>query len=133
MGDLFFKWRIQERFDFSLYFNSNWFRISWNISFFYCKKKYKFLNKNSYNNIPLIIELDIRGWDYEKNNYCKVFFSFHYKPDNWRASQIRNIGMIEGNSPVADNKWEEIKRGGEQAIKRWIDTQLKGEPCERGG
>lgn len=29
----------------------------------------------------------------------KVFFSFHYQPDNWRVSQVRNIGVIEGNQP----------------------------------
>jgi hypothetical protein len=30
----------------------------------------------------------------------KAFFSFHYKPDGSRASQVRNMGMIEGNAPV---------------------------------
>ena len=35
----------------------------------------------------------------------KVFTSFHYVPDNWRASQVRNIGKIEGNSLVSTNKW----------------------------
>lgn len=50
----------------------------------------------------------------------KVFFSFHYDPDCWRASQIRNIGALEGNSPVSDNKWEEIKKGGDTAIEKWI-------------
>lgn len=57
------------------------------------------------------------------------FFSFHYKPDNWRASQIRNIGVIEGNSPVSDNDWEEIKKGGDTKIQEWIDGQLKGRSC----
>ena len=56
----------------------------------------------------------------------RAFFSFHYKADNWRASQIRNMGVIEGNRPVSDNDWEEIKRGGDEAIKRWIDGQMKG-------
>lgn len=26
----------------------------------------------------------------------RVFTSFHYVPDNWRASQVRNMGKIEG-------------------------------------
>ncbi len=34
----------------------------------------------------------------------KVFFSFHYKPDNGRASQVRNIGAIEGSQAVSDNQ-----------------------------
>ncbi|OPL10282.1 MAG: hypothetical protein AVO34_11365 [Firmicutes bacterium ML8_F2] len=59
----------------------------------------------------------------------KVFYSFHYKPDNWRASQVRNIGAIEGNTPVSDNDWEEIKKGGDKAIQKWIDGQLKGRSC----
>src|SRR5260370_41162731 len=41
----------------------------------------------------------------------KVFFSFHYKADSWRTSQVRNIGAIEGNAPVADNDWESMTKG----------------------
>ena len=33
----------------------------------------------------------------------RSFFSFHYKPDNWRAGQVRNMGMVDGNKPVTDN------------------------------
>ena len=42
----------------------------------------------------------------------RTFYSFHHKPDNWRASQVRNMGVIEGNRPVSDNDWEQIKKGG---------------------
>lgn len=59
----------------------------------------------------------------------KCFYSFHYKPDSWRASKIRNIGVIEGNQPVSDNKWEEIKSGGDAAIKEWINGQMSGKSC----
>jgi len=59
----------------------------------------------------------------------RVFYSFHYKPDNWRASQVRNIGVVGGNTPVSDNKWETIKKGGDKAIKKWIDGQLEGRSC----
>jgi hypothetical protein len=38
----------------------------------------------------------------------KCFYSFEYKPDCWRASKIRNIGVIEGNQTVSDNDWEKI-------------------------
>lgn len=58
-----------------------------------------------------------------------AFFSFHYEPDNWRASQVRNIGVVEGNPPARDNDWEAIKKGGERAIQNWIDAQLKGRSC----
>ncbi len=59
----------------------------------------------------------------------KVFYSFYYKEDNWRASQVRSMGIIEGNQPVSDNDWEQIKKGGDEAIKRWINQQLNGRSC----
>lgn len=59
----------------------------------------------------------------------KVFYSFHYAPDNWRVSQVRNIGVVEGNQPVSDNDWEVVKKGGDDAIRRWIDGQLDGRSC----
>lgn len=59
----------------------------------------------------------------------KVFYSFHYVPDCWRASQVRNIGVVEGNAPASDNDWETITRGGEKAIESWIDSQLLGKSC----
>jgi hypothetical protein len=59
----------------------------------------------------------------------RVFFSFHYKPDSWRAAQIRNMGVVEGNRPVSDNDWETIKRGRTKAIEQWILSQLHGRSC----
>jgi len=55
-----------------------------------------------------------------------AFYSFHYIPDNWRASQVRNMGLIEGNKPASDNEWETIVDGGDDEIKEWIDDQLYG-------
>lgn len=57
------------------------------------------------------------------------FYSFHYVPDCHRASQIRQIGSIEGNRPASDNDWESVKSGGDAAIERWIANQLKGRSC----
>lgn len=59
----------------------------------------------------------------------KVFTSFHYKPDNWRASTVRSIGKIEGNTVVSANKWEEVTNGGATAIKNWINENMKGKSC----
>lgn len=59
----------------------------------------------------------------------RVFYSFHYFPDNWRASQVRNIGTVEGNKPATDNDWESVKKGGDKAIQKWIDDQLIGRGC----
>ena len=59
----------------------------------------------------------------------RSFFSFHYKPDNWRAGQVRNVGMVDGNKPVTDNDWETVTKGGDAAIRKWIAGQLKGRSC----
>src|SRR3989344_7128774 len=59
----------------------------------------------------------------------QVFYSFHYKPDSWRASQVRNIGTIEGSKPASDNDWESITKSGDDAIKNWIQEQMKNRSC----
>ncbi|MCY4305737.1 MAG: TIR domain-containing protein [Aestuariivita sp.] len=59
----------------------------------------------------------------------RVFYSFHYKPDAWRASTVRNIGVVEGNQPATDNDWEKVKSGKGTAIKQWISQQMKGRSC----
>lgn len=60
----------------------------------------------------------------------RCFFSFHYIPDNWRASTVRNIGAIqEGSRSVTDNEWESITNGGAPAIQRWIANEMHGKSC----
>lgn len=59
----------------------------------------------------------------------EVFYSFHYKPDNWRAAQVRSMGAIEGNEPTSDNDWEAVTQGGDAAIEKWIDGQMAGKSC----
>lgn len=59
----------------------------------------------------------------------RVFFSFHYQADNWRAATVRSIGAIDGSSVATDNEWETIKKGGDSAIQKWIDGQIHGKSC----
>ena len=59
----------------------------------------------------------------------RVFYSFHYRPDNWRAAMVRNIGSIEGNSPASDNDWETVTKGGDRAIRNWITRQMRYRSC----
>lgn len=59
----------------------------------------------------------------------RVFYSFHYAADNWRAATVRNIGAVEGNRPATDNAWETVKRGGDAAIRKWIDGQMRYRSC----
>lgn len=59
----------------------------------------------------------------------KVFYSFHYQPDHWRASTVRSIGAIEGNQVLSDNDWETVTKGGDKAIEKWIGDQMYGKSC----
>jgi len=58
-----------------------------------------------------------------------VFYSFHFDNDVMRVQQIRNIGMIEDNTPVSANEWEQIKAKGTAAIEKWIDDNMKYKRC----
>lgn len=59
----------------------------------------------------------------------KCFLSFHYKPDVWRVSQVREIGSIEEQPLLNSNQWEEIKKKGDDEIKKWITNNMKGKEC----
>lgn len=59
----------------------------------------------------------------------RAFLSFHYTNDNWRVQQIRNMGSIEGQPLLSYNAWEQVKRQGDSAIKRWINDQMVGRSC----
>ncbi len=57
----------------------------------------------------------------------KVFFSFHYERDAWRASQVRNSDVTKDNAGYLDAaSWEEVKKKGDSGVKKWIDDQLAG-------
>jgi hypothetical protein len=55
----------------------------------------------------------------------KAFLSFHCQLDNWRVSQVRNMGAIEGQPLLGSNAWEDVALGGDAAIFS------KGWPCFR--
>lgn len=59
----------------------------------------------------------------------RVFFSFKYG-DVSRAMVVRNSWVIKGGQQAAGfvdaAEFEKIKRQGDAAIKRWIDSQLNG-------
>lgn len=57
-----------------------------------------------------------------------MFYSFHFNNDVMRVQQIRNMGVIEGNEPVAANIWEEAKKnpGG---VEKWIEDNMKNRSC----
>lgn len=59
----------------------------------------------------------------------QVFYSFHFNNDFWRVQQIRNMGVIDGNTPVSPSDWEEVKRKGDENIKRWINSAMDYRSC----
>lgn len=59
----------------------------------------------------------------------KVFLSFHYDNDVRRVAQIKQMGALEGQPLLHANKWEEIKRRGDEAIKRWINDHMRDAEC----
>lgn len=59
----------------------------------------------------------------------QIFYSFHYANDVFRVQQVRNIGALEDNPPVSANEWETVKRGGEAAITRWIQSNMANRSC----
>ena len=71
----------------------------------------------------------VLAWRNKKPTKRRVFYSFHYKNDVWRTSQVRNIGVVAKNKPASDNDWEKLKQKGDTAVKGWIDQQMKGRSC----
>lgn len=59
----------------------------------------------------------------------RIFYSFHFDNDVMRVQQIRNIGVIEGNTPASPNTWEEVKRSGDSAVKKWIQDNMYNRTC----
>lgn len=59
----------------------------------------------------------------------RVFFSFHFERDVWRAGQVRNSWVTKPDRESAGFwdavQWEEVKKNGDEAIKKWIDKQLE--------
>jgi hypothetical protein len=58
----------------------------------------------------------------------RVFFSFHYERDIWRANVVRNSWMTHSNREAAGfwdaSLWERTKLRGKRAIRQMIDVAL---------
>jgi hypothetical protein len=58
-----------------------------------------------------------------------VFYSFHFARDSHRVSQVRNMGVVGGQPLLSSNDWEDVKKGGDSAIEKWIEEEMKGKSC----
>jgi MTH538 TIR-like domain (DUF1863) len=59
----------------------------------------------------------------------RVFFSFHYERDSWRAGQVRNSWVTKDRESCGfwdAGAWEEVKKKTNDAIEQWIGQQLTG-------
>lgn len=60
----------------------------------------------------------------------RVFFSFHFDRDIWRANVVRNSWVTHDDREEAGywdaSLWEEAKKSGDTAIRRMIDNGLEG-------
>jgi len=53
----------------------------------------------------------------------RVFFSFHFDGDIWRANQVRNANVVAGTDMAGffdHSEYEEAKKKGSEGIKRMI-------------
>lgn len=60
----------------------------------------------------------------------QTFFSFHHERDAWRASQVRNSGVVTSADTVPGfwdkAEWEEVQLKTKEEIQDWIDDQMDG-------
>lgn len=60
----------------------------------------------------------------------RVFFSFHYERDVWRANVVRNSWMTHPHREAAGfwdaSLWERARLTGRRAVRRMIDAGLRG-------
>ena len=59
----------------------------------------------------------------------RVFFSFYYERDLWRANQVRKSWVTQDREAAGfwdASLWEEAKKKGDAAIRKMIDEALVG-------
>ena len=58
-----------------------------------------------------------------------VFFCYHHESDSWRVNQVIQHWLMnpahKAHGYIDIDEYEEIKSQGEEAIKKWVDEQLK--------
>jgi hypothetical protein len=59
----------------------------------------------------------------------RVYWSFYYRDDSSRVQQVVHMGRVEGQRILTGQKWEEVKKGGDPAIKKWIADEMNGKTC----
>lgn len=58
----------------------------------------------------------------------RVYLIYHHEGDQWRAAQVRNVLASASDMQIPRYdlaEWEELRRGGEQAISEYIDAEMR--------
>jgi len=58
----------------------------------------------------------------------RTFFSFHYERDVWRATIVRNAGVVDAKAAAGWSDasiWEEAEKKGDEELKRLIKKGLE--------
>ncbi len=58
----------------------------------------------------------------------RVFFSFHFDRDIWRANQVRNCNVVAGSDYAGffdHSEYTEAKKTGDEGIQRMINRHLR--------
>jgi hypothetical protein len=42
---------------------------------------------------------------------------------------VKQMGVIEGQPILSSNEWESIEDQGDEAVKKWIESNLRGKDC----
>jgi hypothetical protein len=58
-----------------------------------------------------------------------VFYSIHYDGDRNRVAGILRSRVLEAQTEASASDWTKLRRSGDFAIKRWLESQLKGRSC----
>ena len=59
----------------------------------------------------------------------RVFLSYHHRLDAYRASQVRQSGLLETADPASDDDWAAVTQAGEGRIRDWIDGRMQSADC----
>ena len=58
-----------------------------------------------------------------------IFYAFHYDGDRSRVAGLLQNHALDANRECSAAEWAKLKRGGELATRRWIETELRGRSC----
>lgn len=58
-----------------------------------------------------------------------VFYSLHYDADRSRVANILASKVLTANVELGKAEWDKLKRSGDFALKRWVESSLKGRSC----